>query len=248
MTKERTIRNNIARLLKYRRFGGFIEGCVMEKVVWEVCKLYSCSPVFIKYALKYTDEDADLVNLVKGAVDEYRCADRSSEWFEKFSDGFALDGDGFVSDFDRWFIDTHMRLYAEACKKDDFLSMDCMVCLSPETLALLDKMTSVGREIVSKRYDGCVERERTPEEVAAMPEFSCDPEYVKAVFNEFDSYLEQLDEKGRKEALKIVLLTNEELEKEMFEEDTADEKAAGDTPKWMLSQEEIDQLISKLQL
>lgn len=249
MTEKESIKANIRNLQKYCELGGFIEEAAREGINENLCRLLNCNAEFLKIAIQYTDDEAMLEKLIDEAKNSYIRGANESSWFRKFTKGRALNSEPEVNPFDRWFINTTIRLYLDALKKGTFMPESEMRKLSYEVMEIMGEMTTLEHEVLSLRYGKNREIIRTPKQIAKMKVFNCDPEYIMAIFKCFEERMSEVEEEVKDEVFRLLTLTPEDCEN--TDEPLCDEipaKTAGrfktDEPgSSMLSQEEILRLL-----
>ena len=224
----------IRELEKLCSYGGMIEEGAKAAISETMCRFYDCGPFMIRSAMKYAEDPKEMEKLIRTAERQYRSACYDNNWFSKFSKEGALDPDGIINRFDKWFIDETMRIFKEAIRVPCSAYYGKMLS---EAQIIIDSLSYVEMEVLRFAYDKEGNMIKTASDIAGMPEFACPEEYISFLIKCFEDEICDCDEEVRTAVFKVLLITPDDFEANLddYEAEFLDEPA----PTEMLSQDEI---------
>ena len=204
MNREMEIRSQIGFQEKVAALGGIIGESACREISSLICQLYECPACLLMLAAKYNDDKVSIQSLVEVAKNEYDNGRFNSEWFMKNTHAYEFSERVLNRKFDRWFLETTMRLYAEDVRNSYKIPGSVMNVTDAKVLGAFSTTLLIEREVLSCRYNKAGKEVKTVEQVAKLPQFACKPEYIEGIFEDFDGMVESADEDFKKTFIKVL--------------------------------------------
>lgn len=176
--KER-IRRVLGGIENLVELGGFIE----EEIKEEICSMYYDE--VISYTEKYCSigpgffEVADAVEQAMDQSDKYEKINANS-----CKNPFVV----LDTEFQEWLLSQVARIESEKVKKKE-KSFWSDWKLTPITKRVLQKFNAVEERVLYLSHGVAEEEAMSAEQIAAMPEFSCGPEYIEKIIKIIENEL-----------------------------------------------------------